>query len=370
MSHPTRVTYIIATLGAGGAERQLGLLLEHVDRGDVEPRVVAYVDGRWRSKFEALDVPVEVVPYWRGKMVALLGTVRAIRRHRPDIVHTVGDSANYVGRLAAVLDRVPVVIVSERSDPEARKSSLQLRVDRILGRFTDQVIANSEHAARFYVARGILRSGQVTVVRNGIAALSSAEHRAPRAADADIVTIGNFRPEKINADLMTAMRQLLDRRAGVTLHIAGEGPGRKAIEQAARELGIEEHVRFHGHVEDVKSLLDTADVYVHTSQYEGMPNAVMEAMAAGVPCVVFDAPWAAELVGDDGRGIVVPMGDTRRLADAVDSLLADPEAAGRVARQARTFVEQQLSVDKMVESTVDLYRILLGRERRRRRSSR
>jgi glycosyltransferase involved in cell wall biosynthesis len=346
---PVPVVYIIAALVSGGAERQLWLLLRELDRQRFAPHLLAYVDGRWRGRFESLDIPVEVVGR-RGRIEEVVATWRRLRQIRPVIVHTYGHTANYVGRVAAIAARVPFIVASERSSPAAKRRYATI-ADRLLAPFTSHLVTNSEHAARSYVQRRILPAAKVSAIKNGVDPAPG----DPRLAGRRLVTLTDFRPVKNHVPLLGALEHLAAELPDVELHFLGEGEGRAAAQDEARRRGLGDRAVFRGYVGDVVSVLLEANVYVHTARYEGLPNGVMEAMACGLPCVVFDAAGCLELVEDGVTGFVVPMDDEVALTDAVRRLLTEQDLARTMGDRGRERVTQELGVTRMVEETLRVY---------------
>ena len=352
----TKVVYIIAALVSGGAERQLVYLLEKLDRRLYDPYLVAFAGGLWESRFRNLGVPIEIFSLVSGKASALRDLYSFLRRVRPEIVHGFGHSANYYGRAAAIGAGVGAVIASERSTPLI-KSSIHLLLDRLLGPWTGRLITNSRHAADFYVEQRILPRHKVVTVVNGIE--TAAFPRTENYGKASLGYVGDFRREKNHALLLEAMADVVGNMPESRLHLAGDGPLRGDIEAQIRDLGIKDNVLLHGFVDDVPSFLGQLGLYVHTALYEGLPNAVMEAMACGLPCVVTDSPGCVELVNHGTTGLVVSQGDAAGLAGAVTRLVQDGETARLYGEAGASFIESDFSIEKMVAHTGETYQALL-----------
>lgn len=128
---PRTIVFNIAALVVGGAERQLLMLLDGLDRRRFSPAVIAFEDGPWGDRFRSFGIPVVIVPYHRGRLWAVLETRRRLRELKPALVHTIGQSPNYVGRLAAVLARVPHIVIGERTAPRIKSRGKRL-IERAL----------------------------------------------------------------------------------------------------------------------------------------------------------------------------------------------------------------------------------------------
>lgn len=350
---PAELAFVIAALVIGGAERQLLYLLRGLDRSRYRPRLYAFADGPWRERFEALDVPLEIIDWRRGRLSVLFELTRRLRRHPADLVHTYGHSANMIGRLAALAAGVPAVIVSERSAPFIKSRATRL-IDRSLAPFTAGVIANSEHAARYWAEHGLIGRGRAWAVHNGI----EAERYAVGGGSAEggrLVTVGDMRREKNHALLFEALALVAAERPEVSLTIAGDGSLRGELEAQAARLGIAGNLRLPGFFDDVPGLYRASDIYVHTAHYEGLPNAVMEAMACALPCIVTASDGCRELITDGDNGLVVEEMSPRALADALLRLLGDGECRRRMGERGRARIEREFSIARMVERTETLY---------------
>ena len=165
MNKPAAIVYAIASLLKGGAEKQLYLLLQGLDRAAYDPLVLCYADGAWRREIETLGIPVIVIA--RGNKLALfVRTWKILKQAKPTILHTVGGTAGILTRTAGLLAGVRIIIASERSAVHI-KTRLQLFLEKILARRTTRIICNSRHAAVGYVRENIAPAEKVTTVRNG-----------------------------------------------------------------------------------------------------------------------------------------------------------------------------------------------------------
>lgn len=351
---PIKIVFSIAALVIGGAEKQLFLLLSNLDRTMYQLYIITYGPGPWDEKFIRLGIPVIRLPYHKGKLAAILQTYRWLRFLRPTIVHTLGVSSGFVARLAAIFAKVPIIITSERSAPQIRSVEKQW-VDKLLGKVTSRCITNSYHSGHFYVTKKILPASKVTVIRNGI---NITEHsQVVNRSDQEFAVgyIADMRPEKNHFFLLDGVKTLFAEVPGARLHLAGDGPLRPMIEARLRELGIESRVFLHGWVQDINMFLQGLNAYAHISLYEGLPNAVMEAMSSGLPCVVSNTTGSAELVEDGKTGLVIAPDSPEELGRALIRLARNPVLAQRLGQNARLSIQQHFSIATMVEKTLMVY---------------
>jgi glycosyltransferase involved in cell wall biosynthesis len=173
-----------------------------------------------------------------------------------------------------------------------------------------------------------------------------------------VLTVGRLSREKAHADLVLAMQRLreLAPQTRVRLVVVGEGPERDRIAETARACGVAENITFAGFVRDPRPYYAIADVVVLSSLTEGSPNALLEAMAAGVPVVATAVGGIPEIVQDRESALLVPSRQPDALASAIASTFADPVAAGRRADAARLLIETRHSPQARVMQLVKIYR--------------
>jgi glycosyltransferase involved in cell wall biosynthesis len=170
-------------------------------------------------------------------------------------------------------------------------------------------------------------------------------------------------------DLLKALDLVQHVQPDVRTLIAGSGPLRNQLEEAAHAYDLDARVRFLGHREDVQRLLAAADLVVLPSAYEGMPNVLLEAMRFRKPVVASAAPGTTELVVDGQTGVLVPVGDHRLLARAIRDMVRDPARARRMGEAGRARVEANFRADTMVAQFAELYEDLARSKSRDRSDS-
>lgn len=364
-----RVAYVIGELGKGGAEYQLYELVRGLDRSRVLPRVFALSSGGyWAGPLRAIDVEVTELPSTRSlEWRRLRALRRALADFRPHVLHTVLWSGNAYGRLAALGLGIPVVIAAERN--VVRRPGWQRAVERALDVATDRYLVNSTAIVDELAERGGLSRAKMQVIHNGIdlgklPAFDPARAEARRAAGFDparrlVAQVGRLEPQKDYPTYLAAAARIAAAADDVDFLVVGDGALRPALEAEAARLGLGSRVRFTGVRHDVPALLGGVDVLVLASLFEGLPNVVIEAMAAGAVAVATDVGGARELVVDGETGIVVPVGRPDAIAEAVAGLLADPARSRAMAVAARRRIEERFTVEAMVRRTTAVYDELL-----------
>ena len=289
-----------------------------------------------------------------------------LRGERIDLVHAHDFYAALLAVPAARLAGVPVAM--SRLDLVHWHGHARHLAFAAASHAADVVVANCQAVRDLVVHVERVSPEKVVVIRNGLDvarfdALRAAPLQAPLPDTGDTplaVLVANMRHEvKRQEDFLAAFA--LVRRGVPEAQALLVGEGRRAGELArlARELGLAEAVHFLGARQDVPAVLARATFGVLCSRQEGLSNAIMEGMAAGLPMVVTDAGGNAELVEDGARGFVVPPERPEALAQAMLRVLADPARARRMGQAARRFVEDELGLDRMIQEHDRLYRRLL-----------
>jgi glycosyltransferase involved in cell wall biosynthesis len=363
-----RVLHIIPTLDRSGAEKQLMLLATGLPRDEFDPHVCVLTrTGPYEADLHQAGVPVKVIgKSFKVDPAAFFRLKRHIAELRPDVVHTWLFAANSYGRAAALAAGVKHVIAAERCvDPW--KVWHELAIDRWLARRTARIVVNSSGVRDFYVDHG-LPVEKFVVIPNGMpppesSTVSRSDLLAERGLPLNarlIGAVGRLWPQKRMKDLIWAADLLKVIRDDVYLLIVGDGPHRERLEQFRRQVRIEDKVHFLGHRSDVSRLMPHFDLLWLASEYEGLPNVVMEAMAAAVPVVATDISGNRDLVVPNETGYLVPVGDRAAFARQANKLLDDLELSRRLGEAGRQRILTDFTIEKMVERHAQLYREVLG----------
>jgi len=358
------VLYIITELNTGGAQVALWRLLARLDRLRFSSTVACLYNG---DKAVAQAIRALGVQVWDARMrhkadlAALWRIYRWIRHLRPTILHTSLFHANLPGRILGRLAGVPVVICSERT--MAMESEWRYRLNRWTIGLVDRVTVVSAQVRDFCTAHIGLPAGKLVLIPNGVelppAPLASRQEvRAELGLPLNAPVAGavsRLDPVKGVCFLIQALARL----DGVRLAIAGDGPERAALEALAERLGVAGRVHWLGQRGDVQRLLPAFDLFVQPSLHEGLPNTVLEAMAAGLPVVATGVGGTPEAVVDGVTGLLVGPGDPEMLARAISRLLDDPATRQAMGQAGRERVVQHFTVERMVAQIETLYEQLL-----------
>lgn len=308
---------------------------------------------------------------------ALASLYRVIRARRPQIVHTHTAKAGFLGRIAARLAGVPVVVHTYhghilRGYYGPMTSGLLRRMEQALALMTDQIVAVSERVKQDLVDYGIAPPRKIAVIPLGFDLRPFAECAAYRGAfrrelglpeRARLVTIvGRIFPIKNHRLFLQAAALIAGADPEVHFAVVGDGALRAATEEYARTLGIACRVSFTGWRRDLPQIYADTDVLAVSSTNEGTPVSAIEAMAAGRPVVATRVGGLPDLIADGTTGFLVPPGDAGSLAAAILRILRDPDAAGRVGNAARAVAQARFPVERLLSDVEGLYARLLARK--------
>ncbi len=352
---PIRVLRVIARLNIGGPAIHATLLAERLDPARFTTTLVTGTEDAAEGNYLALhgrDAQVEVIPDL-GREIRPLGDLRTlwtlmrlIRRVRPDVVHTHTAKAGAVGRLAAILCGVPVIVHTFhghvlRGYFSPAKTAVYRAIERRLAVRTDRLLTVTDRVRDELLELGVGRPEQYATVPLGfdLAPLLQAERRRGelrqelQIGDAPLIGIvARLVPIKAHEVFLAAAARVHAAVPRARFLIVGDGERRQALEQLVDALGLRPATLFLGWRADLDRLYADLDVVVLTSRNEGSPVALIEAMAAGVPVVSTDVGGVADVVEDGASGILAAMDDDAALAAGVLAVLADRDRAAAMGR--------------------------------------
>jgi glycosyltransferase involved in cell wall biosynthesis len=331
----------------------------------VDNRIVCGA-GPYVPVLEAAGIPVHVVDMPRGvdpaRLLATLTSLSAyLRRESIDVVHTHCSVPGAIGRVAAWLAGVPVIIHTVHGFHFHERSSWPVRtaavaVERFCGALTDTLLTQNrtdlEQANRY----GIGPRERRRRIGNGIdVGRFRPVLRPPRPGPTMLISVARLEAVKNHDLLFDALRRLIDQGEDVRLRLVGEGPLRPACEARCHALGIADRVEFLGYRDDVPALLADSDIAVLTSIKEGIPRAVLEAMAMGLPVVATNVVGTREAVRHEDTGFLVELGDVAGLAAAIARLAHDPALRARLGARGRAVAVAEFDEGPIVETLREIY---------------
>lgn len=360
-----RILYIIGQLARGGAEQQFYYLLKYA-RPDA--RVVVLRSGDyWAQPIRELGYEVtELNRRGRADFSRLWKLVKIIRQYHPDIIHIFMDNLyGLYGRLAALLTRHSCLLVGERNHPTYDPRWYIFLRRYLLNYAVRAVIANSRCAQEYLIRSMALPQHKALFIPNGLeigriweesrSAVSLPESWQSQCI---IGTVGHLSWRKSPERFVSAAAKVNQAAPNTRFLHVGDGELRPNIEHLRDKLNLAEVLQLAGDQRDVPRWLAAMDIFVLTSQSEGMPNAIMEAMAVGLPCVVTDTGDCRDLVADGQTGFVVPVGDQAALVDRILRLVGDAELRQRMGAAGRERITAY-DVSRMAAQYQDLYKTLM-----------
>jgi glycosyltransferase involved in cell wall biosynthesis len=367
------VFYFTDTTGFGGAEQALLTLIAGLNRQYWQPVLIHHPDpglAPLLTGARQLGVPLWAVPRMpEGKQgaVRVPQFVRELWRKRPTVFHAhlTWPRACKYGLIAAMLARVPAIVVTEQLFVKVPWNRLAYLQQRLIAAGVDRYIAVSREVARRLRQTYQIPGRKIQVIHNAVsvASFTRPDHAALRLQWLGttnrpvILTPARLDKQKGHSYLLEAATQVPD----ALFVLAGDGAERRALETQTRALGLEQRVIFLGYRQDIPDLLASCDLFVLPSLFEGLPLSVLEAMAAGKPVIASAIGGTDEAVVHGETGLLVPPGDSTALAAAVRTLLADPALAQRLAAAGKARVQQEFSAETMVQRVTQVYDELLAR---------
>jgi glycosyltransferase involved in cell wall biosynthesis len=377
---PHRIALCITELDAGGAERFFVELATRLDKRRFAPTVYCLgprpigAGEALAARLAAADVPVQFLGArgLRDAWSVLRHLRNEFQRQRPALVQTFLWHANVLGPLAArvfVADaehktRVPIVTGLRVAEPRRR---WRRPLERWAGRWADRHVSVSEGVARYARERIGLTAKKIVVIPNGV----DVDRFPARAVDPQSLGVRHGRrfllfvgrldaqDQKGASSLIERAPMLLNGLEEHDLVMVGNGPSAEALRRRVAELGLQDRVHWLGWRGDVPAILAAADLLIAPSRWEGMSNAVLEAMASGKPIVALAAEGISELLGDEPRQIV-PANDWLGFVDRIGVIAGDISLRLRLGQINRRRVESHFRLDQVIASYERLYLCLIG----------
>ena len=364
-----RIAYVVDHLHMGGAQRHLLQVTAGLDREAYEAEIwsCAAVPGELAERFDALGVPVHsfgiestlISPRTLAACRRVAGQWRSRGVH---IVHGYLFEGNLLGAIAGRLAGCPVVIASKRSLDRYKRRD-HLIAAWLTNHLAHRVTVNAEAVRALVLEHERCPAGKIINIPNGVPLTGAGDNGRPASGSKDglqVGMVGRLGWKKGYDHALRAFDRVRQEHPGARLDIIGDGDLREELPALARELGLGESVRFLGQRDDVAERMRQFDCYVLSSIIEGMPNALVEAMAQGCAAVPTSAGGSAEVVEDGKSGLVVPPGEPERLAEAICRILQDPAFAKELGDSARERVFTQFSETAMLSALDTLYREALS----------
>ena len=345
--------------GISGSEAHLLQLLPDLrERGWAVRFLMLHEEepGAWEfaRELRARGVPLDAIRLRADVDPIAFGEVAAyLARLRPRVLHTHLVHADVYGQLAGSLARVPLRLSTKHGFNEFREGRWFGFADRSVSSLAHVHVAISRGLAQYLAETEGFREEDFEIAHYGISSSRDAEPYA--GSEPRLVCVGRLIPIKGHVVLMRALARARERRPGITLDVAGRGPLAPALKVYARELGLEDAIRFLGFVSPVEEALEGGAIVVVPSLGEGFGMVALEAMERARPVIASSVGGLPEIVADGETGLVVPPADVDALAAAIVALAADLPRAAQLGAAGRVRALEQFTPERCVERIEELY---------------
>ena len=369
---PQKVLHVIDSLDLGGAQTFLLGLVKNLDRGRYLPEV-ACMHGRgvYAEAFEKEGITVHSLSAGKFPPMYIPNFWRLMRQENYDILHFHLFGSNLCAKPLAIMAGHPAIVVHDQCNDASRENNpILLAADAFWNQRSSRIIAVSYSVRNYIIDREDLPDAMVEIIPNGIdpgvfTPASAQEKEAARIAlglsmNAFVIGgVGRLVPQKNFMTFMEVARRILTSTPDVFFVIAGTGAQEAQLKATVASFGISEHVLFLGHVRDRISLYHALDALLMTSDFEGTPMSLLEAMSSGVPVVAHAVDGIAEVCTDGADALLSPRGDTDGLVNAVKYLVADVEMRGGLSANARETILERYDIRKLVHKIEAVYEDIL-----------
>lgn len=371
---PLKVCHVITQLELGGAQHNTLYTVGHLDRERFAPSLISGAAGILDHEAQALGIPFAQVPEL-VRPIALQQDAVALRRlaecfasFDPDVVHTHSSKAGVLGRAAAALARIPVIVHTVHGwgfhpGQSAAKRGLFVALERMVAPITTQFVAVSQANAVTGEEHGIAPREAFRVIHSGVelerfrAAAASGALRRKLGVEPTTPLVGMvacLKPQKAPLDFVAVAERVAAQHPQAHFVLAGDGDLRPEVEAAIGAAGLGPRFHLLGWRRDPEVVIGDLDVLVLTSRHEGLPRVCPEAMAAGKAIVATAVDGTPEAVHHGENGFLHPFGDVDGLAGSVAALLADRALRERFGEAGRRLA-LDWDIDQMVRAQEQLY---------------
>lgn len=337
-----KILFVISLLKYGGAQKIISFLANNLSSRGYEVVLYTYAGDIINYKLQnEVKVISEKKTYKNpilNKFMPIYKTKNVIKQVNPDIVISFLTNSNFLSILGTMFSKIPVII-SERSDPYYEKGIL-LSFMRWFYRFADGAVFQTNGAKNYYGGK-IREIGAVIpnpVLKSNDIKLLPFEQRKN-----EIAFVARFNINQKRQDLMIkAFKKVVEKYSDIKLVFYGDGPDFEKIKKMVEKYNLSQNVKFAGKIDNVLNAIKNAKLFVLTSDYEGIPNALIEAMSIGLPVISTDcSPGGARvLIKHEQNGLLVPIGDYNEIANSIIYLLDNPKFAEQIGSEAKKISEK------------------------------
>ncbi len=351
-AQPIPLVLVLEELNFGGTQRQMLELARHLDKNIFAPEIWTLRQGdAFLPMAQKYDIPVRqlcddatLIP-WHG----IKALYKEFSQKRPPLVHLHTTFPNVWGRILGRALGLPCIVGSIRSKRNVRKQK-----ERYTWRLTHCHICNAASLYHDLLAEG-LPAERLYTIPNGVDIALFTPPEQGLHTQPHIINVGRLVKEKDQASLIRAFALVQAKMAQAHLHMVGDGPLRGELEALSAQLGVQKSVTFHGGSTDVKSFLAKARLFVLSSIDEGTPNAILEAMAMGLPIVSTAVDGVPYMVEEGRSALLAPLRDSEALAKHMLTVLTTENMAENMGLAARAHVVENYSLQRMARRHEAVY---------------
>jgi glycosyltransferase involved in cell wall biosynthesis len=379
---PKKILHLITHLGIGGAQDNTLLTVEKCDRARFDVHIASNPTGKWSDRAKKAtehfhSLPNLVYPIHPIKdVLCVFDLAKLFRQEKFDIVHTHSSKAGILGRWAARLAKVPVIIhtihgFAFHDFMPAWQRQFFINLERAAKPCTDFFITVSELNRKEALTLNLIELENSQTVYSGINFYKLDRFSEPNQTRQEldipkefqvIVMVGRLDKQKAPNILIDAFAQVIQKCPKTFLLIVGDGELREYLEQKASQLNILQNIKFLGSREDVPDILKIADIFALSSLWEGLGRAMTEAMLVGKPVVVPNIYGIPEIVHHNETGLLYEAGDTKKLALNLIYLLQNSQERERLGKNAQKLTRKLFDGDLMVAQIEEIYQHLLQKK--------
>ena len=370
-----KVAHLITGLNAGGAEMMVYKIVKNTDKGKFIPIVISLLPpGPVSELIEKENIKLYHLNLSKIFSIprVFFELVRIIKKEKPIILHNYLFHADLFGRITGWVAKVPIIVSSIRNEDigGAKREKLMRLTDFCV----DQVTAVCQAAGEAQVKAKSIKREKLKIIYNGVElnkyktltekniVYYRNKLNIPRNHKI-LITVGRLEPQKNHQVLLKAFASVIQRYQDTTLLIVGDGSLKVRLKKLVSDLGLEKHVIFTGVRNDVSNLLAISDAFILVSNWEGMPNVILEALASGLPVVATAVGGTPEVLVDGQTGFLVEPNNEDMLKNKLYKVLSLPEKKVReMSVNGRRVIEENFTIEKTIESTEQMYNELLRKK--------
>lgn len=361
----TRVLLLITRSNAGGAQSHI-LEILHGLKDKYEFILATGESGFLLNQAKRAGVKTFLLPSLKRKISpsvdysAYNEITQLIHDIKPDIIHTHSSKAGILGRLAAKRLGVRNVFTAHGwafadGTPLTRKL-IGIPTEYIAAKWCDRIITVSQADKDLAVKYKICRQEKITVVHNGITDIEQSPVAKDQTRTPVLTMVARLAPQKNFIGLIDALSSI---KEPYLLQIVGDGPDLEKVKRHAKQLAIDKNISFMGSRSDVPEILAETDIFILSSDWEGYPISILEAMRAGLPIICTRVGGTPEAVINEKNGLLVSRGDTQALAFAISRLIINTQERQEFGRNSRALFEQQGTTEIMLKKIIETYNSIL-----------